>query len=85
MRDAEMGAFRRRHGEQVPSFEKDRSGNRRHRPGDSLEQGRLPGAVRPDDRDELPLINRQRHPAQRGEPAIADRQILDFKHPASLR
>ncbi len=82
MRDAEMGALVRRQREQVTALEGDRSGAGRDRSRDRLEQRRLAGAIGPDDCDELALGDGERNPAQRGEPAIADRQIPDLQHHA---
>ena len=84
MRDAEMGALgggtasRSRPSNRIlPPAGVDRAGDR-------LEQRRLAGAVRADDRDELSLADGQRHAAQRRQPAIADREAVDLKHRASI-
>jgi len=68
--------------QQIAAFEPDASGRGCDGAGDRLEQGGLAGAVRPDNGDELAFLDRQRHAAQRGEPAIADREAVDLKHAA---
>jgi hypothetical protein len=57
MCDAEMRPLGRRDREQVAPLEGDAAGGRRNRAGNRLEQRRLAGAVRADDRDELPTVS----------------------------
>src|SRR5208282_402549 len=57
-----------------------RSGTRAYRSRDRLEQGRFARAVGPDDRDKLTFGNVEREPAQRGEPAVADRKVVHRQH-----
>jgi len=40
----------------------------------------LPGPVRPDERDQLATANRQRDALERGDAAVADFEVLNFKH-----
>ena len=77
-----MRTLGRRHREQVVPFEFDLPGARRHRPGDRLEQCRLAGSIGSDDRDELSLRDGQRNTPQRGQSAIAHREMVDRKHHA---
>src|SRR5204862_5720121 len=45
-----------------------------------VEYGRLPGAVRADQGEDLPLGDLEAEPAQRVEAAEADREIFDAEH-----
>ena len=83
MRDAEMSAPPRRDAEKIPPLISDPSGGRLDSPGNGFEQGRLAGAVRADDRDELPFADSEGHPRKRRQPAIGDRQVVDCQHAAS--
>jgi hypothetical protein len=62
----------------------DLPGNRRHRPGGRLEQGRLGGAVRPDDRDEPNLLDRERDVRERDQPAISELGPSTLSTPRTL-
>src|SRR6267378_2048097 len=85
VRDAEMGALRRRHREQVAAFEADAARCRRHGARHRFEQRRFAGAIRADDGDELPRLHRQRDIDQRLQPAVGDVQALNAQHgPATV-
>jgi hypothetical protein len=49
------------------------------RPRDRAQRGRLAGAVGAEQRDHLPLVDADRHAAQRFDLAVADHQIADFE------
>src|SRR5204863_9458546 len=49
-------------------------------PRDDVEDGGFPGAIRADHREAPPLRDPHGHAPQRGEPAEADREVLDAEH-----
>src|ERR1700733_5366291 len=58
-----------------------------HERRDEFEDGRLPGAVRADDREDLVLLDVERDVVDRDKPAVALGQILDLddrRHRAQL-
>ena len=50
-----------------------------HGPGDGAERRRLAGAVRAEQRDDLALVDRERHAVQRGHLAVARGDVLQFE------
>ena len=49
----------------------------REHAGDQVEQRGLAGAIRPNNREDLPLADREAHAIDRGEPAEAPRDLID--------
>ena len=84
VRDAELRALGRRHGEQVAAVVRDLATEGRDHARDGLEQGGFAGAVRPDHRDELPALDVERHLAQRAQAAIGDVKRPDLEHGPSI-
>jgi hypothetical protein len=80
VREPAMRARRRLHRQQVGALEADRSRQRRDDAGDGLEQGRLAGAVRTDDGDELARVHTQDDVAQHGHAAVPGTETFDLKH-----
>src|SRR2546430_1778589 len=62
----------------------DRAGGSEN-PGDQLEEGALPGAVRPDSAEDLAAIDAETHMAHSGEPAEPFRERLRLQHNRPLR
>src|SRR5262245_5208848 len=83
MRDAEMRAAGRRQSEEVLAVEGNAAPERRHDSRNRLEQGRLAGAVRADDRDELTFADRERDLRERPQAAVGDVQPLNAEHSPS--
>src|SRR6185295_9986880 len=53
---------------------------RLHQPGDRAQRGGLAGAVGADQRDDLALLDGERHAAQRVDAAVADLEVADLQH-----
>jgi hypothetical protein len=62
--------------------EVDRPRGQRRMPRDRVEQRRLAGPVRPDDRPHLARLEPERHPGDRGEPSVAHGDVgqLEERH-----
>jgi hypothetical protein len=60
----------------VGATQRDPARPRPHEPSQRLEQGRLPRAVRPDDRDQLARVDAEREPAQDIAVAVARGQVV---------
>src|SRR5436309_10511665 len=69
LRDGRSDDAVRGKGVEPLSVEEDASGRRPHRAGEDVQEGRLPRAVRPDQAQDSPLVERQRHVVERGHPA----------------
>ena len=78
--DPERGPVARSEGSEVPPSIGDAAGLGRDRAGDRLEQGRLAGAVRTDDRHELALADLERHVGERPESAVRHAERGDAQH-----
>src|SRR5262249_11229205 len=70
--------FGRKRGD-VPSFERDLAFARRKQSADEVEESRLAGAVRTDDRAELALLYGERYVAHRHEAPEALARVTDFE------
>src|SRR5690606_29539524 len=77
--DAEPGALRRAQVAERATLEGHRPPLRAQHAGEAVEQRALAGAVRPDDRDELPGVDVHRHVRQGDDPleALADTARLE--------
>ena len=62
-----------------PTVDEHAAGPRREQPDEGLEQRRLPGPVRPDDRDLSAVRHAQRHMGERRCAVVGDGQVLDVE------
>jgi len=76
-RHATAGDLVRRQSQQVDAVEGGAAGGRAIEAGQHVEDGRLPGAVGADQREDLAPRRVEAHAAERGEPAEGDGEILD--------
>jgi hypothetical protein len=76
---AEAGAPRRRPPQQVATEEPDASGVRCPRPGDDVEQRRLPRTVRADDAEHLARFGVDADVVERDDPAEANGDLVDLE------
>lgn len=72
------------HRRDVAALEHDLTRHRGHQAGDPLQQRAFPRAVAADDRDDLALADPDRGIAQRLDGAVAQADVLEFKHRADL-
>ena len=76
-RDAELGDAVRGHREQVLAREGDAPRRRLVEAAEAVEQRRLAGAVGPDERADLALLDLERQVGEREDPAELDSHVLD--------
>jgi hypothetical protein len=69
----------RRHAVDALALEADLAGGRAHVAGDDVEQRRLAGAVRPDQRPDFARVGVEGHAGQRLEPGEMHRQVTDLE------
>src|SRR5438309_3027994 len=62
----------------------DAAAHRRQQPGDDLQQGRLPGAVRPDECEQLAGAHGEVHVAQDGDAVVPGADVLELDRPGGL-
>src|SRR5207253_755217 len=79
-RDPELGAAEGGEPGDVGAVEADAAGIRRGGPGDEIEERRLAGAVRPEEAEELALLDVEIHAAHGLDPAEALLQALDLEN-----
>src|SRR5207253_9790062 len=60
------------------------AGGRPDQPGNDPQRGRLPRAVRADERDDLPLPDRERYPPERGDLAVPGDEVPPLEDGAVL-
>ena len=80
----EAGEVPRRHAGKAVVADPDRSGIRRVKPADRVDQGGFTGSVRADDRMDLPLPDRQIHGIERHGPTEPERHAFDYKEGSTL-
>ena len=77
--DADLGDAVRRAGEHRAAFEQDIAAIGRVEPADAVEQRGLAGAVRPDQPEDLALLDGERDAVERDDAAEAQSDVADFE------
>jgi hypothetical protein len=78
-RDAKLGDAMRREAGQLAVLIQDPPARRRIQEPDQVEDRRLSGAVRPDDREHLATLHLERHIVDRDDAAELDAEVLDLE------